>query len=101
MRNRTQFIKVRRNNKNKRYYQPLIYPNIPPSINDDYIITTIGDRLDTLADQFYNDVRLWWIISTANPHIVRRDSYALKANLELRIPSNIQPILKSFERLNR
>ena len=74
MKNRTQFIKAKRNNKNKRYYYPLRYPNIPLSSNDVYIITTIGDRLDSLANQFYNDVRLWWVIATANPHIVRRDS---------------------------
>tara|TARA_R110001592_G_scaffold127539_3_gene339354 strand:- start:1485 stop:1790 length:306 start_codon:yes stop_codon:yes gene_type:complete len=101
MRNRIKYIKSLRNNNKKRYFKPLIYPNIPPTSNDIHIITTVGDRLDSLANQFYDDVRLWWIISTANPHIVRRDSYALKANLELRIPSNIQPILKSFERLNR
>ena len=90
-----------RNNKNKRYYRPLRYPNIPPSPNDIYIKTTVGDRLDSLAHQFYSDIRLWWVISTANPSIVRRDSYALKPNLEIRIPSNINRILKSFELLNK
>tara|TARA_R110000744_G_scaffold363198_3_gene471426 strand:+ start:1057 stop:1362 length:306 start_codon:yes stop_codon:yes gene_type:complete len=101
MRNRTQNITKNRTNQGKRYYQPLRYPDIPLSSNDIYIRTIIGDRLDSLADQFYNDVRLWWIIATANPQIVRRDGYALKPNLEIRIPSNTTQILKSFEQINK
>ena len=101
MRNRTQNITQNRNSQGKRYYQPLRYPDIPLSSRDIYIRTTIGDRLDSLANQFYNDVRLWWIISSANPHIVRRDSYALKPDLEIRIPANITRILKDFENINR
>ena len=101
MRNRTQYIKALKNEKGKRYYKPLKYPNIPLSSNDIYIRTTVGDRLDSLAEQYYNDVRLWWIISTANPHVVRNDSYALKPNLEIRIPSKITKILKDFEKINK
>ena len=101
MRNRTQNIKQNRTYRGKRYYQPLRYPSIPLSSNDIYITTTVGDRLDSLANQFYNDIRLWWIISSANPHIVRRDSYALKPNSQIRIPSNIIQILKAFETINK
>ena len=101
MRNRIQNIKKNKTNKGKRYYQPLRYPDIPLTSRDIYIRTTTGDRLDSLADQFYNDIRLWWVISSANPHIVRRDSYALKPNLEIRIPSNISKIKDDFKELNR
>ena len=101
MRNRIRHIKVNRNKQRKRYYHPLRYPNIPFSSNDLYILTTIGDRLDSLADQFYNDVRLWWIIANANPRTIRRDSYALKPNSQIRIPSNIIQILKAFETINK
>ena len=101
MRNRTQNIIKNRNSQGKRYYQPLRYPAIPPSSNDIYILTSIGDRLDSLADQFYNDVRLWWVIATANPDIVRRDSYSLKPNLEVRIPSNTSQILEDFKEINK
>ena len=87
--------------KGKNYYNAIRYPDIPLSSNDIYIITTIGDRLDSLANQFYNDVRLWWVIATANPHIVRRDSYALKPNLEIRIPSNVNKILEDFKEINK
>ena len=101
MRNRTQNITQNRIYKGKRYYQPLRYPDIPLSSNDIYIRTTIGDRLDSLANQFYNDVRLWWVIAIANPHVVRRDSYGLKANLEIRIPTDVSKILKDFENINK
>ena len=101
MRNRLQNIAINRTSRGKNYYQPLRYPNIPLSINDIYILTTVGDRLDSLANQFYNDIKLWWIIATANPDIIRRDSYNLKPNLEIRIPVNISQILKDFENINK
>ena len=101
MRNRTQYTIQNKTSQGKRYYKPLRYPFISLSSNDIYILTTIGDRLDTLADQFYNDVRLWWIIANANPDIVRRDSYSLKPNLEVRIPSNTSQILEDFKQINK
>jgi nucleoid-associated protein YgaU len=27
----------------------------------------VGDRLDSLAESFYGDPRLWWVIAQANP----------------------------------
>ena len=101
MANRLNNIKLKITPKRKRYYSALKYPEIPLSLNDIYVITTVGDRLDSIAYQFYNDVRLWWVIATANPSNVRRDSYNLKPNLEIRIPRNVGAIVKSFEELNR
>ena len=86
---------------NKRYFKNIKYPEIPLSVNDLYITTTSGDRLDTLANQFLNDVDLWWIITTANPDIIRRDSFNLKPGMEIRIPNNIQGIIEAFEELNK
>ena len=99
MKNRLSNISIERKNQ-VRYYRGIKYPNIDLSINDIYIITTSGDRLDLLANQFYNDVRLWWIIATANRDILRKDSYGLKPGLELRVPTNTTKILKDFENLN-
>ena len=48
-------------------YQTVKYPEIPLSVNDTYAITTLGDRLDLLAQQFYGDSSLYWIIACANP----------------------------------
>lgn len=85
----------------KRYYTNIKYPEIPLSVNDIYITTTSGDRLDTLANEFLNDVDLWWIITTANPDVVRRDSFNLQPGIEIRIPDNIQNIIEKFEELNK
>tara|TARA_R110002051_G_scaffold98954_1_gene169306 strand:- start:1089 stop:1391 length:303 start_codon:yes stop_codon:yes gene_type:complete len=87
--------------KGKRFYKPIRYPIIPLSIDDIYIVTTSGDRLDLLANNFYNDIRLWWIISIANRDIIKRDSYGLIPGLEIRIPQDTQNILSTFEELNK
>ena len=100
MPSRLNYITEKRLN-NKRYYKNLKYPEIPLSVNDIYITTTSGDRLDSLAHQFLNDVDLWWIIATANPDIIRRDSFNLKPGIELRIPNNIQGVIETFETLNK
>ena len=50
----------------KPYYKGKAYPNIPLSDTDVYVITNVGDRLDSLAYSYYNDVNYWWIISVAN-----------------------------------
>ena len=99
--NRLKKIPVLRRDNRKRYFVPLKYPEIPLSADDLYVITTTGDRLDLLANQFYNDIRLWWIIAAANPNIIRRDSFALTPNIELRIPSNEQDIIDNYEDLNK
>ena len=102
MPSRLEFIEQYRENS-KRYFKYIKYPNIPLSINDIYAITVEGDRLDLIADQFYNDVDLWWIITTANPDIIRRDSFNLKPGLQIRIPdqNRVSNILRSFEQLNK
>ena len=100
MPSRLNYIAERRSD-NKRYYKNLKYPEIPLSVNDLYITTTVGDRLDLLADEFLNNVDLWWIITTANPDIIRRDSFNLRPGMEIRIPDNIQGIIEEFEALNK
>ena len=100
MRNRNKYTKIKKS-EGIRTYKPLKYPNIPFSINDIYIITTAGDRVDSLAHQFYNDTRLWWIITTTNKDIIERDSFGLKSGLEIRIPGNVSSILNLFEQINK
>ena len=101
MKKRLSNVTQLRNKEGKIYYKPIKYPNIPLSINDLYIITTSGDRLDLLANQFYKDVRLWWIIATANRGIVNNSSFGLKTGLELRIPQDVGNIIDDFNLLNK
>ena len=81
-------------------YATVKYPDIPLSARDIYVTTSSIDRLDTLANQFYRDVDLWWIIATANPDVIRRDSLCLKAGIQIRIPLDVNIVLDDFERLN-
>ena len=50
MRNRVSYIPIRKGKNRKRYYKPLKYPEIPLSIDDLYVITTAGDRLEELNE---------------------------------------------------
>ena len=47
-------------------YSYTMYPRIPIKNSDVFITPTYGDRLDILANEYYNDSSLWWIIAKAN-----------------------------------
>ena len=78
----------------RRYKANPIYPRIPLSSDDFYIITSIGDRYDTLAKQFYNDSSLWWIIASANNF--EKASLIVKPGVQLRIPGDVQNAINLF-----
>jgi len=86
----------------KRYYVNVVYPEIPPTSEDQYIITSIEDRLDLLAYDYYGDETLWWVISRANPETTRRDSFFIKMGVQIRIPdiNIIDSLIEEFESLN-
>lgn len=75
------------------------YPEVPLSFDDTYVYTTIGDRFDTLAQTYYSDASLWWVISIANPQL-SQNSYFPPIGTQLRIPSNISQITSLYNALN-
>ncbi len=77
------------------YYQTNIYPTIQPTDSDYYVITTVGDRLDLMAYDFYKDVSLWWVIASANA--LPGDSLFPPIGVQLRIPTNIQQVLTTYK----
>ena len=83
------------------YYKPNFYPEIPLSENDIYVITDFGDRLDLLANQFYHDVTLYWVIAAANPDVINFGSLFIAEGTQLRIPTNLNEILRSYNKINR
>lgn len=83
----------------KRAYQTTRYPEIPFSENDIYVVTTDGDRYDLLANEYYNDSSLWWIISIANRELPQ-NSLMPPPGTQLRIPNNPSDILQQFNTLN-
>ena len=82
-----------------RRYGTLKYPFIDESVEDYYIITMQGDRLDNLAYQFYKDPTLYWVLQVANEDC-KKDSLYPPIGIQLRIPQNITKILQDFENLN-
>jgi hypothetical protein len=86
--------------QDKPYYKSKVYPNIPLSEEDVYVITTIGDRLDSLAYSYYRDVNLWWVISVANNNITKGSMFPIPGT-QLRIPTNLNPVLNLFNQFNK
>lgn len=86
------------NDTGSTYYLNNIYPDIPFSDTDNYVITTIGDRLDLLSYDFYGDASLYWVISSANG--LSGDSLYPTPGTQLRIPNDIQSILNNYKLIN-
>ena len=81
-------------NDGRNVYRSRIYPEIPLSDNDIYVASETGDRLDTLAYQYYEDSSLWWIIASANN--IHNAPFGLKDGTILRIPQNYIEIIVNF-----
>ncbi len=91
-------IKEQKETKTK-FLESTIYPKISATNDDIYIISGQGDRLDLLAQKYYNDPRMWWIIATANN--LNDASLAVEPGRQLRIPSNTSGIINSLQNINR
>ena len=98
MTKRYESITVVQNNLKKRYYINNIYPDILPTPDDIYVIPVIGDRLDLLANDYYGDSTLYWIIASANS--LSGDSLVPPIGQQLRIPTDIAAILKHYNSIN-
>jgi nucleoid-associated protein YgaU len=92
-------IPIIKSSTGTRYYRDSKYPRVSLSSNDIYVITTVGDRLDLLSRQYYNDPTLWWVISIANEDLPQ-DSLFIPVGTQLRIPANINDILSNYDTLN-
>lgn len=85
----------------KRRYVNIKYPEILVDSQDIYVYTNRGDRYDLLAQSYYADSSLWWIISRANP--LSFDSLIPNLGEQIRIPSSkrISSILSQYDALNK
>lgn len=81
------------------YYVNNIYPDIPISDTDYYVITVLGDRLDLMAQDIYGDSSLWWILASANN--LPGDSLVPPIGNQLRIPSDIQSVVNNYNSINK
>lgn len=85
---------------NRRYYSTLLPPTIEKDDTDIYVITQVGDRLDLLAQQYYDQAELWWVIVAANPTL-RKDSLFLESGIQLRIPADFNDVLEDLRAQNQ
>ena len=90
--------KIKRNKEGKRVLKPTIYPRIPIKDSDVFIYPKFGDRLDNLAQKYYKDVSLWWIIAKANG--LDEAHIGLEVDKQIRIPIDIRPIINELKRLS-
>ena len=100
MANRVRNQEIKSNSDKKIYYKYIKYPEIVEDISDIYIITKIGERLDLLANKYYQNPDLWWIIMKANPDKIRRDSFFMPVGIQIRIPINIEIVINEFDKIN-
>lgn len=75
---------IKHNNVGKLRYETMLYPNFPPKTTDKYIVAKQLDRLDLLANEWYQDSRLWWVIAKANN--LSGGTFRVKPGTRIRIP---------------
>lgn len=86
-------------NTGKKYIANTLYPDVPVSSDDWYVITTAGDRYDALSQQFYSTPEFWWIIAVANN--LPADSLCPEIGIQIRIPANPVAYLDLLDQENR
>ena len=99
MANRYSYIPIKKTSTGTRMHTIVKYPEIPPTLDDLYILCNDTDRYDKLAQSYYGDPTLWWMIATANDG-VSCDSLFPPTGSYVRIPSNPVDILNKYIILN-
>ena len=92
----------------KTVYKTSCYPEVPLSENDIYVISTQGDRFDVLAQQYYGDSSLWWVISIANTGnagagtlpVLPQNTLIIPEGTQIRIPNNPLQVYNVFNEIN-
>ena len=78
--------KIKINKNGVRSLDSTFYHQIPERDDDIWVISQHGDRLDTIAHQFYGDSKLWWYIAKAN----NLTFLTIPNGTSLRIPATIE-----------
>lgn len=98
MASRYKTIPILRDESGTRYYQNVIYPRVAETEDDVYLIATVGDRYDKLAQTYYQDASLWWVIASANDFTSA--SLIPTPGTQLRIPADKNKAIELFEQVN-
>ena len=97
---KTTSIETKKGLRGTPYYRGVKYPAIPLEFSDIYVYAEEGDRFDILAQQYYGNFSLWWIITTANDFL-KQDSYFPPLGVQIRIPTSIGAIQAEYDLLNQ
>jgi hypothetical protein len=73
-----------------RVYDSVLLPNVDATDRDIVVITIQGDRLDLLANEYYQDPSMWWVIALKND--MTEVDISMKEGIVLRIPSRTEAI---------
>ena len=83
----------------ERFIKSTLYPPIPRSPDDFYIISRPGDRLDLLSQEFYKTPAYWWVIAIANSFV--KASLYIPPNEQIRIPGNISSVINNLDNIQK
>ena len=92
-------LNINKSSEGRPYLSNPIYPKVPESSEDLYIVSKANDRYDILAYKYYGDSSLWWIIASNNN--LDRGSLFITPHKQVRIPANKQQAIKLFNQVNR
>lgn len=95
---RTRFSKTKRRVDNKQQYESLVIPSFEERSDDIVIEVNDYTRLDVLANDFFNDSTLWWVLASYNN--MNGSSLYTTGKKYLRIPSDIQIVFNKIKELN-
>ena len=78
---------IQKFSKNKKTIIGTSYlPKVEEKNSDTLLISTVGDRCDLLAQEYYGTPKLWWYIATVN----NLKSNNIAAGTQLRIPISVE-----------
>ncbi len=93
---------IKTDNDPKLRYINVKYPLITLDPQDIYVYTIQGDRYDIIAQSYYSDSTLWWIINRANPAQDNASLYpAVGTQIRIPSPNRISVILSQYDSLNQ
>jgi hypothetical protein len=95
MPSRYKYTTIKTSKKGNRVFRPTMYPKIPLQDSDIFMYPKFGDRLDSLAQKYYKDTSLWWIIAKANN--LDEAHIGLEVDKQIRIPINIDFIINKLK----
>ncbi len=99
MAKRYEYTRIARNKFGDQVYKTTMYPTIRRKNDDIFIRSKIGDRLDTLANKYYKNSGLWWIIAQANQ--IGKGTLVIEPGIQLRIPTDISDVMSELEAENK